>query len=626
MTNVVLDVLKLRRVRLDYVSPPICPPQLSGSGTALVLEAVDLVQPPMGVTLLGNCNNFVVWDRYDGLLMMSLSKAVDINQPDGDYSLLVDGLPVNTVHVCSPGWWKIQVTDAFGNIGPFSSPVKVESGKTSQIAIPIDRDSHSYTLWQNPDLTAPSGTYHQVLESERLDGAFEICSTGCYKLQAITQIGVSGLSQSACRVFTQVVSDCADNFKWHWDTCSCVCEETVCPQGFHFDFTRCECWCDVQACTGNFRWDSDICDCVCDPGTCDDPSYEWDLEACECVLWGCPDPETPRPTIADWGATSLNYGFFDQDYRIWYLPSQTAGENPPLSGRYLQKLSLIDTSTNTYLGDATDPTNKVNTFIKGRWNNAIGSGFINSKYGYAMVLGTEKWMTWIDRATREVAYSTLFLLYAHTQKNIPYDAIRGYAYGVIPYGTAGGNRVDVDLYDLTPPGSHLANYTQAQPGGGSAAYAAYCPETDCVYIPEYGLTDKLYHKFHVASHTFTMNINPPGVAAGSKGRSAFYVPHVKIIIITSHTGTVYFIDPFTDTLLGSAPGAADLYGFAYDICTNSIYLSSAGSVDKYEVGNSFNHTVVLGGGGGADWRPLTFDQNNALVYACNIAAHSITTV
>lgn len=174
--NLAIDVLKLRRVVLDYVSPPICPVLISTSGTILTAEDISGPTPPTGVRIGGLCNRFVLWDFYKDLEGMSFYISVDSGQT---FILLVEGMDANTVAVISPGWWKIAARLPNGETG-LSDPVLVDGSAYVFLTIPEVEGATGFNLYKNPISTDVNAQFYLVA-SETSNGAFEInSSTSCF--------------------------------------------------------------------------------------------------------------------------------------------------------------------------------------------------------------------------------------------------------------------------------------------------------------------------------------------------------------------------------------------------------------------------------------------------------------
>lgn len=192
--NAVLDVLRLRRVRLDYVSPPICQVILSGSGSSLMLEAVEGPGAPFDLMFSGQCERFLTWSNLPGVICASLYSANNPSDPLTGYSLSVDCVTIGSVSLCSDGWWQYSTLTADGVESDRSDPVLVSFGTRTSIPIVKPADAVRFNLFRNPDVNDPAGIYTLVLSSVS-DSAIEVCDlTGIYRLQSISENGASDLS------------------------------------------------------------------------------------------------------------------------------------------------------------------------------------------------------------------------------------------------------------------------------------------------------------------------------------------------------------------------------------------------------------------------------------------------
>lgn len=225
--NAVLDVLKLRKVRLNYMSPAICPVTISGSGSSVFVETNEGPATPTGLVLKGQCNAFLVCPVVGNIHCMSLYKALDAGDPASPYTLVTECAPPYTVTVCSPGWWYITVADQNGNILAQTSPVVVTSVGAVNIPIPVVASGSIVTVYKNADYQNPGGSFFPVMSHPSMIMiAFEVCDdTACYKLQAITENGASGLSAPACRIPIPgccPAQPCSVGEVWNDHLCSCV--------------------------------------------------------------------------------------------------------------------------------------------------------------------------------------------------------------------------------------------------------------------------------------------------------------------------------------------------------------------------------------------------------------------
>lgn len=192
--NTVLDVLKLRRVKLDYVSPPICPFQFSGSGAGFLFEEGEGPGTPTGVKLSGVCDRFIVWDPVLDVLNMSLYSSTDNGKT---FSLLIDAMPVWTVAVITPGYWSVAAVGPDGEGTP-TPPVFVDGTHYVFLSVPYDGRTTGIVVYKNPDITNSDREYVKVLDIVGM-GSFEINSNvDCFAIQAISDDGSSNLSETVC--------------------------------------------------------------------------------------------------------------------------------------------------------------------------------------------------------------------------------------------------------------------------------------------------------------------------------------------------------------------------------------------------------------------------------------------
>jgi hypothetical protein len=228
--NAVLDVLKLRNVLLNYVSPPVCQIiSTSGSGAGSISVEANYGTPdPAGVRVTGAYGQFLQWDPPPGLVCTSLYVAQNPDDPEGPYTEISECCPVGTVTVCSVGWWTYTTTNSSGVESAQSAPVFSSGSEPVQIAIQMHAGDTGYTLYRNPDPTNSAGAYSPMLSGVTPIG-FEICgSDNCYRIQTITDNGASNLSAPICPN-------------------PLTCSPQVCPPGYSWDPTTCSCAPDMAA-------------------------------------------------------------------------------------------------------------------------------------------------------------------------------------------------------------------------------------------------------------------------------------------------------------------------------------------------------------------------------------------
>lgn len=92
--NAVIEVLYLRRPRLEYISPPVCEFDFSSSGgPVVVLDALGRLLAPTGFVVGGRGRFTLSWNNYPGALCYTVYKAVDSNNPFGEYVVVAECIP-----------------------------------------------------------------------------------------------------------------------------------------------------------------------------------------------------------------------------------------------------------------------------------------------------------------------------------------------------------------------------------------------------------------------------------------------------------------------------------------------------------------------------------------------------
>ncbi len=608
--NSVLDVLKLRHVRLNYQSPAICPPVSSGSGSSIFLMDIEGPAAPTGLRFGGQCNKFLTWTNYPDLICMSLYRSEDPGDITGPYVLLKECLAHLTAYVCSPGWWKIALLDSRGNEILQSEPVSCLGDDPLQIPLPSAPGAVTFTLHQNLDLTNPGAPYAPVFTNS-LSSVFEVCAGGCYALQAITLNGVSPLSAPVCRAALNDIADCVGNFVWDPETCDCYCDETPCQQGYHFDLTRCECWCDEQVCTGYFRWDEATCACVCDDRAC--PEFQHlDVATCECELDGC-DESATYPTVASWDAEVKSYAALDRTRQILWIPNSKNDVNPPH-----QHVGLVDTANAVFLGYA-DTDGLITTGPMGDTSNGMGQAVMDTKYSTCVVIGNQGWVTWYDLATQKAVdisqESPNFTVTYWPEP--PYDAQEGLIYTTMQNAAF---PVAVRVMSCNPATrGTLGIYSGAGYNSGECAFAS---NTRTLYIVNTN-GGNLFHKWDVDTHVYTYNQGPALAAT-----SVRFIREINLLLFLVGT-TGYWVDPTTDQVVGSTNliGSVSIRCADYNDCTGKIYVNTNTASQKIKVIDplaGFSLTTIATAG--LDYTTFKFDQlSNRLFSVRAVAGYPVET-
>lgn len=120
-----LDVLCLRRPKINYVSPPVCESIFSGSGIPIiVLEPFNLLVKITGIVVIRDGNTRVIsWPAYPGAICYNIYQ----QQPDGSYLLIAECVEDTTITL--PPGLPIRITPVTPDgEGDLSDPVDINGG------------------------------------------------------------------------------------------------------------------------------------------------------------------------------------------------------------------------------------------------------------------------------------------------------------------------------------------------------------------------------------------------------------------------------------------------------------------------------------------------------------------
>lgn len=115
--NAVIEVLYLRRPRLEYISPPACEFDFSSTGgPIIVLDALGRLIAPSGFVLGGRGRFRLSWNNYPGALCYTVYKAVDSNDPNGPYEIVAECIedPEIDLEDDGPGCYRVSAITAHG--------------------------------------------------------------------------------------------------------------------------------------------------------------------------------------------------------------------------------------------------------------------------------------------------------------------------------------------------------------------------------------------------------------------------------------------------------------------------------------------------------------------------------
>lgn len=128
--NSTIDVLFLRRPKIDYISPPVCEALFSSSSfPVIVLNPLTPQSYPTGLILGGSGGFLLSWNTYPGALCYSVYKSVDPDNAFGQYVIIAECIPENQFDLTGfgPGFFRVSAVTLDGET-PLSLPIFVGGG------------------------------------------------------------------------------------------------------------------------------------------------------------------------------------------------------------------------------------------------------------------------------------------------------------------------------------------------------------------------------------------------------------------------------------------------------------------------------------------------------------------
>jgi hypothetical protein len=176
--NTVLEALFLRRPRIEYISPPVCPIHFSASGVAIF----DQCFHDQSFCSLGKVNsNFLHFEMPSDALAFNIYYSTQ--QSGQPFTIVNDGVPLSTAVVFTAGTYWFTVNLENGNeVGPFP-PVVADGIQYFQLSIPKIAGGVSVNLYRNNNKIV-SGITGVIVESS---------AQGWYQATKITADGESSL-------------------------------------------------------------------------------------------------------------------------------------------------------------------------------------------------------------------------------------------------------------------------------------------------------------------------------------------------------------------------------------------------------------------------------------------------
>ncbi len=174
----VLQTLFLRRPRIEYVSPPVCPIHFSASGVSFFDNC--FADQTFCSALKINTNFLNFQEPSDGLAYNIYYSTQESGQP---FQLIVDGLAPHVAVLFQEGTYWFTVNTPAGESTPFP-PTSVPGGMYVKVPIPQTSDDISWNLYQDGTKIISSFTGSLV----------ESSAEGWYQATKITTDGETPLS------------------------------------------------------------------------------------------------------------------------------------------------------------------------------------------------------------------------------------------------------------------------------------------------------------------------------------------------------------------------------------------------------------------------------------------------
>lgn len=156
--NSVLEILFLRRPSIDYISCPVCEFDFSSSGgPVIVLEALGRLLAPSGFVLGGRGRFQLSWNHYPGAVCYTVYKAVDSNNPNGEYVVVAECIPDPSINLEpeGPGCYRVSAITENGET-ELSDPI-CEVGSCPFILSGASPEFQSVPATDSAQITAEVG-------------------------------------------------------------------------------------------------------------------------------------------------------------------------------------------------------------------------------------------------------------------------------------------------------------------------------------------------------------------------------------------------------------------------------------------------------------------------------------
>lgn len=190
--NTIIDIIALRKPRLEYTSPPICGLIFSGSSSGTFVIVSDNLLPPRAGIAAPSNPALTQSHTMAGCPLVSFSAPrgqlgfliyEETTPTSGQYALISNTIPPGAIGVITPGNYFTAPVDAHGVEGPHSGPTMVPGGIYTPVQIVLSPTAVSYNVYNGTTLVW-SGV-------DPTRDAFEGCNCTNYEVQALSLEGTA---------------------------------------------------------------------------------------------------------------------------------------------------------------------------------------------------------------------------------------------------------------------------------------------------------------------------------------------------------------------------------------------------------------------------------------------------
>lgn len=190
--NTIIDIIALRKPRLEYTSPPICGLIFSGSSSGTFVIVSDNIAPTRAGIAAPSNPAITQSPTHAGCTLVSFKAPrgqlgfliyEETSPGSGQFALISNTIPPGAIGVLTPGNYFTAPVDQFGVEGSHSGPTVVPGGQYVPVPIVTSPTAISYNVYNGTTLVW-SGV-------DPTRDAFEGCNCANYEVQALSLEGTA---------------------------------------------------------------------------------------------------------------------------------------------------------------------------------------------------------------------------------------------------------------------------------------------------------------------------------------------------------------------------------------------------------------------------------------------------